>query len=652
MAGVSLFAQAVVPVSVRAASYPEVYQEAYNYAYDVRVTTQSPIDNAGLYRDITRAEAAKMISNRAENVLGRKVTNNAPTYTDIASLRTSDLYDAIIKAGELGLMNGANGKFRPHDTLTRGEFATIVSRALWGDKYEGGTPYYAQHLNALNTAGIMTVINNPEVNIIRGDVMIMLMRADKEKDSSSNINCDDLLALFEKGSAEYEAAKKICESQAGETGTGGSSTVVKAGDLDVAVTDYSSTIKSAPAVGTVIFNKVEFRASQSVSLNTITVAIAGLTSRSSIDRVWFEKDGVALTSKVKPTTDGTASLTFKGNFAVKSNETLDLVVALSGAAGAEVSFKIANVDSSAYNVNLRDVLSSTYRTTAYKVATLDITTDSTQKVVASTTAPNSTFKLGSQASYTIGKLNIQNNGADNEDRVVNVKSVLLKNAQSTDLSFLKNIQVLRDGTNVAKNVTIDGRNLQITLNDTIQAGKKAIYTIVAEIGNMTDVPSYIQLQLQAFSDVVADEANTNFRTNNTTSFEYPTPPSTLYFNLYKFDGGKITFASDASFPTVVEAASGANDVVIASGTLTLTEPISFKAFSLTGNTGDIRKLSLEIGGVRYVAESSDNGVVRTFKWDEIYVTKTANVKLLANLENNPVQSVTLNPTIISQTIFA
>ncbi|MDR0608396.1 MAG: S-layer homology domain-containing protein [Candidatus Peribacteria bacterium] len=153
MAGVSLFAQAVIPTGgVRAASYPSVYQEAYNYAYDVRVTTQSPIDNAGLYRDITRAEAAKMISNRAENVLGREATSSVPTYSDIASLRTSDLYDAIIKAGELGLMNGANGKFRPYDTLTRGEFATIVSRALWGNKYEGGNPYYVNHLNALSIA--------------------------------------------------------------------------------------------------------------------------------------------------------------------------------------------------------------------------------------------------------------------------------------------------------------------------------------------------------------------------------------------------------------------------------------------------------------------------------------------------------------------
>ncbi|MDR0608394.1 MAG: hypothetical protein LBG52_08960 [Candidatus Peribacteria bacterium] len=166
---------------------------------------------------------------------------------------------------------------------------------------------------------------------------------------------------------------------------------------------------------------------------------------------------------------------------------------------------------------------------------------------------------------------------------------------------------------------------------------------------MTDVPSYVQLQLQAMSDIVADESSTNFRTNNTTSFGINT--STLYFDLYKFEGGKITFANDATFPTVIEAASGANDVVIAAGTLTLSEPISFKAFSLTGTTGDIRKLSLEIGGTRYVAGSTDNGNVRTFEWDEIYVTRTSTVKVIANLETNPSTSISLSPSLISSAIF-
>ncbi|MDR2541333.1 MAG: hypothetical protein LBD11_06310, partial [Candidatus Peribacteria bacterium] len=72
MAGVSLLANTLIPASALAAAadFPQVYQDAYNYAYDQGVTTVSSIDNAGLYRDINRAEAAKMMSNWAVNVKG------------------------------------------------------------------------------------------------------------------------------------------------------------------------------------------------------------------------------------------------------------------------------------------------------------------------------------------------------------------------------------------------------------------------------------------------------------------------------------------------------------------------------------------------------------------------------------------------------
>jgi len=42
--------------------------------------------------------------------------------------------------------------------------------------YNGGTPYYTAHLNALKLAGIMTQISNPSMKEIRGYVMIMMMR--------------------------------------------------------------------------------------------------------------------------------------------------------------------------------------------------------------------------------------------------------------------------------------------------------------------------------------------------------------------------------------------------------------------------------------------------------------------------------------------
>jgi hypothetical protein len=64
--------------------------------------------------------------------------------------------------------------------VTRAEFGTVLSRALYGTKYEWWTPYYINHLLALKAAGIMNNILDPEHMLeLRGYVMLMLMRAEK-----------------------------------------------------------------------------------------------------------------------------------------------------------------------------------------------------------------------------------------------------------------------------------------------------------------------------------------------------------------------------------------------------------------------------------------------------------------------------------------
>lgn len=51
---------------------------------------------------------------------------------------------------------------------------------MWGNKYDGATPFYANHLQALKDAGIMTKIENPSQLEIRGYVMLMLQRSSAE----------------------------------------------------------------------------------------------------------------------------------------------------------------------------------------------------------------------------------------------------------------------------------------------------------------------------------------------------------------------------------------------------------------------------------------------------------------------------------------
>lgn len=97
-------------------------------------------------------------------------------FDDIADQSTEmKLY--IRLACQLGLMGVGINDFNPNGEVTRAEFGTVLSRALYGDanNAEGGM-YYIKHLNALKANNIITNIN-PWLKEIRGYVMLMLMRA-------------------------------------------------------------------------------------------------------------------------------------------------------------------------------------------------------------------------------------------------------------------------------------------------------------------------------------------------------------------------------------------------------------------------------------------------------------------------------------------
>ncbi|MEI7557625.1 MAG: hypothetical protein WCJ45_01985 [bacterium] len=82
-------------------------------------------------------------------------------------------------ACQLGLMGVGVTNFDPKGEVTRAQFGTVLSRALWGNVYNGGTPYYLPHLQALQHTGIMNDISMPTMNELRGYVMLMLMRSVK-----------------------------------------------------------------------------------------------------------------------------------------------------------------------------------------------------------------------------------------------------------------------------------------------------------------------------------------------------------------------------------------------------------------------------------------------------------------------------------------
>ena len=118
------------------------------------------IQQAHLDDGLIRKDLAKMMVNFASKEL-HMVPNTglACNFTDMDN-ETIERQTYARLACQMGLMGvDANGQassfFTPNGLVTRAQFATTLSRALWGSTFNGGPIFYANHLLALQKANII-----------------------------------------------------------------------------------------------------------------------------------------------------------------------------------------------------------------------------------------------------------------------------------------------------------------------------------------------------------------------------------------------------------------------------------------------------------------------------------------------------------------
>jgi hypothetical protein len=255
----------------------------------------SSIDNANMYGELTRGQLSKMISNWAEAELGTKIDETAACSFSDADQAEGDLATYVKKACQMGLMGQGIEKFRPNDKVTRGEFGTTLSRALWGDKYDGANPYYANHLEALKEAGIMTKIDNPNQMEVRGWVMLMLERS---VEAATPSECKDPAVILACAlDAEGSACPEACRNVKADEEEDKTPVVVKSGDLQVsAVRNEGANVVSNGATSEM--DTLTFKASEDITLNSITLERYGYSTASSVASIWLEDlDGNKVTAE-------------------------------------------------------------------------------------------------------------------------------------------------------------------------------------------------------------------------------------------------------------------------------------------------------------------------------------------------------------------
>ncbi len=187
----------MMPTYANAASYDAELTEAYGYAKNKWITTMASIDDADMYGNLTRVAMAKMVANYVLDLgLQELDTTKECKFPDVSEALDAAYDNGVTKACQLGLMGVGIEKFNPNGIVTRAEFGTVLSRALWGDEYNDATPYYKAHLEALKAEGIMTKIDNPNMKEVRGYVMLMMMRADEDYTPAVGCSAEEVLACL------------------------------------------------------------------------------------------------------------------------------------------------------------------------------------------------------------------------------------------------------------------------------------------------------------------------------------------------------------------------------------------------------------------------------------------------------------------------
>lgn len=104
-------------------------------------------------------------------------------FNDVSNKLNRQYDNAVTKAYQLWIMwqDVKNNNFRPNDTVTRAEFATVLSRLLYNTeewKYKSTWKYYEPHIARLYKEWIISK-TDPEMKEKRWYVMLMLMRSAK-----------------------------------------------------------------------------------------------------------------------------------------------------------------------------------------------------------------------------------------------------------------------------------------------------------------------------------------------------------------------------------------------------------------------------------------------------------------------------------------
>ena len=174
--------QALSAAVYAANDFNSLLQDAFNFAKQHGLTNASSVNDFDPFAQLSRGTAAKLFAIYGENVLGLQPDPTKDcNFTDVEGKWYAQY---AVKACQLGLMKGNNGKFLGERKLMKSEAVVVLARALAGQTLEWNEAIRYAQQNGITNVQDVTKLYRP---VTKWELVIMEKRvADKKAESQQN----------------------------------------------------------------------------------------------------------------------------------------------------------------------------------------------------------------------------------------------------------------------------------------------------------------------------------------------------------------------------------------------------------------------------------------------------------------------------------
>ena len=501
--------------------------------------------------------------------------------------------------------------------------------------------------------------------------MLMLERA-AETVNPSECNDPAVLLACSLGSDSCPAACRADEETTVDEN--GNKVVVKSGDLSISATAAEGRKVSLNG-GISDLDTITLKASEAITLNSVTLERFGFSSYKDVKNIWLENaNGVKIANeKSISSSKDTVTLNIKKEYrTIEANDTITIVVETNpfdagscadntGApvaaatteaqclaiaatnvwtaasydtkiAGSTIGFKVTSVESSAKNLDIAN----------YDAYLYDMVTYDSSKVTVSIKGKDQTYHYNNGNAYEVARFQVKAGNA-----AVNVNGFTLTNDATlvtyagkslVDLDkFVDEVIVsLSDGTKLS-NVKFDANKddeLKVSFDEVeVEINKNIIFVVEVVFKDFDDYGKAVGLRIKNSGDLNVVEKKTGARATVQTA----TP---IAMHEYLFQGGKIEVTNE-KLADNIDAAAGSTNITIGKGKIALGgEAIELNSFTInaTNAAANIESLKMLVNGDEYEAKKNGNA----FTFDKISIDEDSTIEFTVDVDDNATKNTTVS----------